>query len=116
MPIAGGPPRSRRGGASGGDNGHDTSEPSQFGERREVTALFYDLIDSTRLLARTDLEDYQDLIAAFQRRTAAAVLAQGGAVRETLGDGGIAFFGYPAPAEDTAVAAVHAGLNIVQAV
>lgn len=93
-------------------------EPSgahPFGERREITALFYDLIDSTRLLTHSDLEDFQDVIGAFQGRSCAAVSAHGGSVSEVLGDGGLAFFGYPEPLEDCATAAIHAGLDIVDA-
>jgi predicted ATPase/class 3 adenylate cyclase len=87
-----------------------------FGERREVTALCYDLIDSTKLLAHLDLEDFQDVIAGFQEQAGAAVRAYGGSVRETLGDdGGMAFFGYPLPMEDSATEAIQAGLDIVQA-
>lgn len=86
-----------------------------FGERREVTALFYDLIDSTRLLTHSDLEEFQDVIAAFHDSTSRAVQSQGGAIGETFGDGGMAFFGHPEPLEDTATAAIQAGLGIVQA-
>ncbi len=93
-------------------------EPSgaqQFGDRREITALFYDLVDSTRLLAHSDLEDFHDLVGAFQERTGAAVRVQGGSINETLGDGGLAYFGYPEPLEDSATAAIGAGLDIVEA-
>ncbi|MBA5776700.1 AAA family ATPase [Stappia sp. F7233] len=86
-----------------------------FGERREVTALFYDLIDSTKLLTHSDLEEFQDVIAAFHEKTSRAVQSQGGSIGETFGDGGMAFFGHPEPLEDTATAAIQAGLDIVQA-
>ncbi len=87
-----------------------------FGERREITALCYDLIGSTKLLAHSDLEDFQDMVTDFQRETGRAVRAHGGLVRESLGDdGGMAFFGFPTPIEDSATAAIRAGLDIIQA-
>lgn len=116
MNATGGTDEPHHGDASAnGDQGGEP-HPQPFGERREVTALCYDLVGSTELLAHSDLEDFQDVISAFQGRVAEAVRAQGGLVRETLGDdGGMAFFGYPVPAEDSATAAINAGLNIVEA-
>lgn len=105
-----------------GDNedlsGYASSNPMgrlAFGERREVTALFYDLVGSTELLTHTDLEDFETLISAFQKRVVRIVRTYGGSISDTQGDGGLALFGYPIPSEDSATTAIHAGLEIVQA-
>ena len=86
-----------------------------FGERREVTAVFFDLVESTVMLTHSDLEDFQDLISEFQEQSAGVVRALGGTLRDTFGDGAMAFFGYREPAEDSATAAIHAGLDIIRA-
>lgn len=93
--------------------GSQRPEIRSFDERREVTALFYDLIDSTRLLSSAGLERYQELLAELQSCARAVVSDHGGTVRETLGDGGVAIFGSRADAEESAVAAVLAGLDLV---
>lgn len=86
-----------------------------FGERREVTALFYDLIGSTELLARSDLEDYQEVIAGFQDLSGNVLRSHGGTIDDILGDGGLAYFGHPVPSEDSAVAAIFAALDLIDA-
>ena len=86
----------------------------RFAERREVTALFFDLIESTALLTHSDLEEYEEVTSGFQRRCRDAVRSEGGRVAETFGDGAIAFFGHPVPAEDSAAAAIQAGLEIIR--
>ena len=108
----------RNGDSEGADSASAAEKGSGtalFEERREITALFYDLVDSTGLLGRSDLEDYHEVIVSFQRLASLAVSNQGGVVRETMGDGGMAFFGYPGPLEDAAPAAIRAGLGIVDA-
>ena len=72
----------------------------EFGEQSRLTVLSYDLVNSTSILATSDLEDYQDLIAAFQRTACGAVASAGGSTPEIAGDGGIAFFGSRADAQD----------------
>lgn len=86
-----------------------------FPERRELTALFYDLVESTNLLTHTDIEDYQEIIASFQEAAQRAVQIHGGSVRDKFGDGGMVVFGYPVPSERHALRATHAGLDIIAA-
>lgn len=85
------------------------------GERRQVTALCYDLVQSTDLMRRLDLEDYQDLMSAFHAAAAEAVARNRGVVADTYGDGGMAIFASPTDPKDTASHAVEAGLALIEA-
>lgn len=85
------------------------------GERRQVTALCYDLVQSTDLMRRLDLEDYQDLMTAFHALAAEAVTRNRGVVADTYGDGGMAIFASPTDPKDTASLAVEAGLALIEA-
>ena len=62
-------------------------------ERRQLTVVFADLVDSTRLTAALDPEDMKDVIAAYQRAVAEAVARFGGYVAKPLGDGLLIYFG-----------------------
>lgn len=84
------------------------------GERRQLTVLFCDLVGSTALAERLDPEDFSSTIRAYQRRCAAAVTRRGGHVANYLGDGVLAYFGYPHAQEDAAERAVRAGLAIIE--
>ncbi len=92
------------------------TEPRREGERRQLTILFGDLVDSTALSNSLDPEEMRVVLRAFQGAVAHVVAAHGGFVNSYLGDGVVAFFGYPQAAEDDAVRAVRAGLELVQAV
>jgi len=85
------------------------------GERRQVTALCYDLVQSTDLMRRLDLEDYQDLMTAFHAAAAEAVTRNRGVIADTYGDGGMAIFASPTDPKDTASLAVEAGLAFIEA-
>ena len=87
-----------------------------YGERRQLTVLFADLVDSSTLSAQLDAEDYQDLIRAYQTASVGAVTRFGGHVAQYLGDGVLVYFGYPEAFEDEARFAVQAGLELVHAV
>ena len=89
------------------------ANPAPPGERRQVTALCYDLVQSTDLMRRLDLEDYQDLMVAFHRAAAEAVTRQQGIIGDVYGDGGMAIFASPTDPKDTASLAIEAGLAIV---
>lgn len=93
----------------------EASEGVKIAERRELTALFYDLVDSTSLLTHTDLEEYQEIIASFQEAAKEAAEHHGGTLREILGDGGMVLFGFPVPSETHALPAIRAGLEIISA-
>ena len=85
-------------------------------ERRQLTVMFVDLVGSTALSARLDPEDLRELIGAYHRRVAAAIERLGGFVAKYMGDGVLAYFGYPRAHEDDAERAVRAGLELVTAV
>ena len=84
-------------------------------ERRQLTVLFCDLVGSTELSAKLDPEDYFELLRAYHERAADLVVRYGGHVAQYLGDGVLAYFGYPMAHEDAAERAVRAGLAIVAA-
>ena len=85
------------------------------GQRRHLTVLFSDLVDSTRLAGELDPEDMRDLVVAYQSACTDVVASHSGFVAQYLGDGVLAYFGYPAAHEDDPCLAVAAGLEIVQA-
>ena len=64
-------------------------------ERRQVTVLFADLVGSTALSARMDPEDLREIVAAYHKCAAQVVRRFGGFVSQYLGDGVLAYFGYP---------------------
>jgi class 3 adenylate cyclase len=78
--------------------------------------LFSDLVDATRLSASLDPEEWRDVAAAYLRTTAESVERFGGYVAKYLGDGVLAYFGWPTAHEDDAERAARAGLSIVEAV
>ncbi len=85
-------------------------------ERRHLTVLFCDLADSTALAHRLDPEELRDVVRAYQQAAVEAVERFGGHVAQYLGDGVLAYFGFPEAHEDDARRAVHAGLGIVEGV
>ncbi|MDQ6436582.1 AAA family ATPase [Mesorhizobium sp. LHD-90] len=84
-------------------------------ERRILTALCYDLVGSTELLGLLDIEDFEDLISAFQLAAKGAIMSCSGTVRVETGDGGVAVFPVDLGAKDAASLAIRAGLGIVTA-
>ncbi len=84
------------------------------GERRIVTALCYDLVGSTRLLHLLDIEDYQELMAAFLNAAKQSITSHSGVVQHEAGDGGVALFPVEIGAKDAASLAIRAGLGIVE--
>ena len=85
-------------------------------ERRQLTVLFCDLVGSTALSARLDPEDLRAVIGAYHRCCAAVIERAGGFVARYMGDGVLAYFGYPRADEYDAECAVRAGLALVEAV
>jgi class 3 adenylate cyclase len=85
-------------------------------ERRQVTVMFSDLVGSTALSTRMDPEDLREVISAYQRCVAETVRRFDGFVAKYMGDGVLAYFGYPLAHEHDAERAVRAGLNLVEAV
>jgi predicted ATPase/class 3 adenylate cyclase len=87
--------------------------PSQA-ERRQLTVLFADLVGSTALSASLDPEDMREVIRAYQDAVAGEVARLEGVVAKFMGDGVLAYFGFPQAHEDDAERAVRAGLAIVE--
>ena len=85
-------------------------------ERRQLTVMFADLVGSTALSARLDPEELRDVIGAYHRRCAEVITSSGGFVAKYLGDGVLAYFGYPQAHEEDAERAVRAGLALIDAV
>jgi class 3 adenylate cyclase/predicted ATPase len=84
-------------------------------ERRQLTVMFCDLADSTRLSGQLDPEDLRDLIRAYQATSAEVIERFDGYIAQYLGDGLLVYFGYPKAHEDDAQRAVRAGLGLLEA-
>jgi predicted ATPase/class 3 adenylate cyclase len=89
---------------------------AETAERRQLTVMFVDLVGSTALSGRLDPEDLRSVIGAYHRCCTDVIERHGGLVAKYLGDGALAYFGYPQAHEDDAERAVQAGLAIVVAV
>lgn len=87
---------------------------SPAGERRRLTILFCDLVGSTALSEQLDPEELGELVLAYQEMGRAVVHRFGGHVAQYLGDGLLAYFGYPTAHEDDAERAVLAGLAVLE--
>src|SRR5713101_4435914 len=81
------------------------------GERRHLTILFCDLVGSTALAAQVDPEEWRATVASYQRAAADAITRFGGEVERYVGDGIMAFFGYPTAHDNNAERAARAGLE-----
>jgi predicted ATPase/class 3 adenylate cyclase len=92
------------------------SPPRAFGERRQLTVMFIDLVGSTELAADRDAEDLRDIIWSYCRCCAKVVERHGGTVAQYLGDGVLVYFGYPVAAEHSAERAMRAGLAVIDEV
>jgi class 3 adenylate cyclase/predicted ATPase len=85
------------------------------GERRYLTVMFCDLVDSTGISAQLDAEEWRDLVGAYLDAASAAVTEMGGQVAKKLGDGLMSLFGYPVAQENDAERAVRSALAIQRA-
>ena len=85
------------------------------GERRHLTVLFCDLAGSTAISASLDPEDWRAAVAAYHRAAGEAITRFGGHVAKYLGDGVMAFFGYPEAHDNDAERAARSGLAILDA-
>src|SRR6201987_2254441 len=86
------------------------------GERRHLTVLFCDLVNSTSIASQLDPEEWREVIASYHRTTAEVTTRFGGHVAHYLGDGVMAYFGWPTAHDNNAERAVRAGLAVIQAV
>ena len=84
-------------------------------ERRQLTVLFCDLVDSTELASQLDPEELREVVRAYQDTCAKVIARFEGHIAQYLGDGLLVYFGYPLAHEDDAQRAVRTGLGIVEA-
>src|SRR5262245_50329225 len=84
-------------------------------ERRQLTVLFCDLVDSTALATQLDPEELRAVVRAYQDTCAKVIARFEGHIAQYLGDGLLVYFGYPRAHEDDAQRAVRAGLGMVEA-
>jgi class 3 adenylate cyclase len=85
-------------------------------ERRQLTVLFCDLVDSTALAGQLDPEEWREVVRGYQDTCAKVIAHYEGHIAQYLGDGLLVYFGYPQAHEDDAPRAVRAGLGMVEAV
>ncbi|MBV8362828.1 MAG: zinc ribbon domain-containing protein, partial [Deltaproteobacteria bacterium] len=91
-----------------------TQTPSvERGERRHLTVLFCDLVGSTEIAAQLDPEEWREIVADYHRSAADAVTRFGGKVAKYLGDGIMAYFGWPEAHDNDAERAARAGLAML---
>ena len=85
-------------------------------ERRQLTVLFCDIVDSTAFTEKLDPEELRNLLEVYRTCVMEVVLAQNGHIARYFGDGILVYFGYPITHEDAAHRAVRAALGIVAAI
>ena len=85
-------------------------------ERRQLTVMFCDLVGSVALSLALDPEDFREVVGRYQKVAAAAIEQYEGYIAQYLGDGLLAYFGYPVAHEDEAVRAVRAGRDVLDGI
>jgi class 3 adenylate cyclase len=95
---------------------HGEPREAPEGERRHLTVLFCDLVGSTDIASHLDPEAWREIVGEYHRAAAQAIERFGGCVAQYLGDGVMAYFGYPEAHDNDAERAVRAGLAILDAV
>lgn len=95
---------------------HSTPALRSEAERRQLTVMLVDLVGSTALSARLDPEEMRDVLRTYQNTVAGEIGRFEGYVAKFMGDGVMAYFGWPRAHEDEAERAVRAGLAVVAAV
>src|SRR6266568_3925209 len=89
--------------------------PPLEAERRQLTVILCDLVDSTKLSSQLDPEEYRDVVRAYQAACTEVIQRYDGHIAQLLGDGLLVYFGYPQAHEDDARRAVRTGLGILDA-
>ena len=89
---------------------------AQSAERRQLTVMFCDLVGSTELSERLDLEELRELMVAYRKVGSDVVARYEGQVAQYRGDALMAYFGWPSAHEDDAERSVRAALEIMHAV
>ena len=90
------------------------SLPHADAERRQLTVMFCDLAGSTILARMLDPEEYRAILSAYHRVCSETIARFDGFVAKYMGDGVLAYFGYPRAHEDEAGRAVRAGLALAE--
>src|SRR5438128_4236997 len=85
-------------------------------ERRQLTVMFIDIVESTSLSSQLDPEEYRDVVRAYQTTCTEVIRRYDGHIAQLLGYGLLVYFGYPQAHEDDAQRAAHTGLGILEAV
>jgi class 3 adenylate cyclase len=85
-------------------------------ERRQLTVMFVDLVGSTALSTRLDPEEMREVLRAYQVAVAHEVMRFEGHIAKYMGDGVLAYFGWPRAHEDEVERAARAALAIIEAV
>jgi class 3 adenylate cyclase/tRNA A37 threonylcarbamoyladenosine biosynthesis protein TsaE len=89
--------------------------PAPDAARRQLTVMFCDLVDSTRLSSQLDPEEYRDVVRAYQTVCSEVIQRYEGYIAQYLGDGLLVYFGFPRSRENEAQRAVSTGLGILTA-
>jgi class 3 adenylate cyclase/tetratricopeptide (TPR) repeat protein len=90
--------------------------PGASAERRRLTIMFCDLVDSTAIAGRMDPEEVGKIITAYYDAVWRTVVRFGGHPARLIGDGVLVYFGWPRAHEDQVQSAVAAGLAVIEAV
>src|SRR5499426_631391 len=89
------------------------ASPPPEAERRQLTVMFCDLVNSTTLSSRLDPEEYRDMVRTYQRVCSEVITRFDGHIAQLLGDGLLIYFGYPVAHEDDPQRALRAGLGML---
>lgn len=87
-----------------------------YPERRQITAMFCDLVGSTDLSEKLELEDFIELVETYQKICKKTIIKYGGEVNQLSGDGVVTFFGFPIAHENDARRSVQSALGILEAI
>lgn len=90
-----------------------TRQKTEEAERRQLTVLFCDIVNSTAISSQIDPEDLREIIKDYRSTCSEIVSRYGGHVAQHLGDGILVYFGHPVAHEDDACRAAYAGLEII---
>ena len=92
-----------------------TTKSAVEAERRQLTIMFCDLVDSTGLSQRLDAEDVREIVESCRTAWRVAIERYDGYIARYMGDGVLVYFGYPLAHEDDAERAIRAGIGVVDA-
>ena len=84
-------------------------------ERRQLTVMFCDLVDSTKLSSQLDPEEYRDVVRAYHTACTEVIRRYDGHIAQFLGDGLLVYFGYPQAHEDDVHRSVRTTMGILAA-